>query len=234
MTTLPLLRRPSLAYSLACRSYHTLQTRVRVGSFLAVCRVESRNGNETYLNANANRTFGHPTNISKHPVHVDFISRPFSTTRSRRRRRRGGGDISQPSVGDASEEDEGETLVHASKPSAIINDPSIFEEAARAFLNRAVEALEPMKAQNEVMKMTRSYTEQGEKLVVSFKPGDGKYILQVDVDVGTLSLTSPMSGNHVYVLCAYTGQFLGMNDGHVCEGMIVRDMIRHCNGMPQF
>ena len=31
----------------------------------------------------------------------------------------------------------------------------------------------------------------------------------------------------------YAGQFVGMEDGQ-CEGMLVRDLIRHCNGLPQF
>ena len=83
--------------------------------------------------------------------------------------------------------------------------------------------------------MTPSPTSrQGETLTIQLKPGEGRYILQVDEQNCTLTMISPMSGNYTYVLCAYTGQFIGMDDGHSCEGMLVRDLIRHCNGLPKF
>lgn len=96
------------------------------------------------------------------------------------------------------------------------------------------EAIEPMKAHNDVFKVTRSSTESGENLTITLKPGEGQYIFQVDVEMKTLTLNSPMSGTYTYVLCRYTDDFVGMNDGHLCEGMLVRDLIRHCYGLPRF
>ena len=89
-----------------------------------------------------------------------------------------------------------------------------------------------MKAQNETFNIIRSTTEIGENLTIGLKPGEGQYVFQVDEDMKTLTLNSPMSGSYTYVLCGYTGDFVGMDDGHLCEGMLVRDLIRHCNGLP--
>lgn len=116
------------------------------------------------------------------------------------------------------------------------NGPNIrtFLPAARKFLARTEKALEPMKRTNDVFIIKRDSNEQGDNLTLRLKPGEGNYILQVDEEMLTLTLSSPMSGIYTYVLCPKTGSFIGMDDGHIAEGMIVRDLIRHCTGMPQF
>lgn len=91
-----------------------------------------------------------------------------------------------------------------------------------------------MKRTNDVFIIKRDSNEQGDNLTLRLKPGEGNYILQVDEEMLTLTLSSPMSGIYTYVLCPKTGSFIGMDDGHIAEGMIVRDLIRHCTGMPQF
>lgn len=116
----------------------------------------------------------------------------------------------------------------------IVRDSEIFTRAANSFLDRVQNALEPMKASNEVFHILRSKNESGENLTLRLKPSEGQYVFQVDTDVKTLTMISPMSGSYTYVLCAHTGQFVGMDDGHVCEGMLVRDLIRHCQGLPNF
>ncbi len=117
----------------------------------------------------------------------------------------------------------------------MVKNKDKFLQEATAFLTRAVQALEPMKQYNDVFIITRSYNDgQGEKLTIGLAPGEGQYVLQVDNDLLTISLLSPMSGNYTYVLCALTNEFVGMEDNHKLEGMIVRDLIRHCNGLPKF
>ena len=49
-----------------------------------------------------------------------------------------------------------------------------------------------------------------------------------------ISLTSPVSGGYTYVLGADSNKFVGEEDGHSLEGMLVRDLIRQCNGVPNF
>ena len=91
-----------------------------------------------------------------------------------------------------------------------------------------------MKAYNDIFVIQRSKNEQGENLTLRLKPSEGQYIFQVDEEMKTITLNSPMSGTYTYVLCGYTGDFVGMNDGHLCQGLRVRDLIRHANGLPKF
>ena len=158
-------------------------------------------------------------------------SRSFSSRSKVRRRKRSGNAQLSSQGGDAKSDEERSS---SNKPSATITDSEKFLESANAFLHRAEIALEPMKSHNEVFNLIRSSNEEGDNLTVALKPGEGKYVFQVHEDMCTLSLNSPMSGSYTYVLCAYTGQFVGMEDGHSCEGMLVRDLIRHCYGLPQF
>jgi hypothetical protein len=147
---------------------------------------------------------------------------------SSRRRRRGGSSETVDNV------DEEKLQTSKLDSEGIIKDREIFLQASSSFLQYTVKALEPMKAHNEVFHVKLSSNQQGQRLTVSLKPSEGQYLLQVDDELCTLNLISPMSGNHTYVLCAYTGNFIGMHDGHSCQGMLVRDMIRHCYGMPKF
>ncbi len=156
--------------------------------------------------------------------------RPFSS-RSRVRRRRRSGSTNTPFTDESHVDDE---RTSANKPTDTIQDGETFIKLSQEFLHRAENALEPMKHHNDVFNLVRSSNEDGDNLTVALKPGEGSYVLQINNEMCTLSLNSPMSGTYTYVLCAYTGQFVGMEDGHSCEGMLVRDLIRHCNGLPHF
>jgi hypothetical protein len=124
--------------------------------------------------------------------------------------------------------------VPSESSSTAVHDPKVFASAANSFLNKVQNAIEPMKAHNEVFNIVRSQNQDGENLTIRLKPSEGQYVFQVYKDMTRLTMVSPMSGSFTYVLCSRTGQFVGMDDGHICEGMLVRDLIRHCNGMPQF
>lgn len=124
--------------------------------------------------------------------------------------------------------------VPSESSSTAVHDPKVFASAANSFLNKVQDAMEPMKAHNEVFDIVRSQNEDGENLTIRLKPSEGQYVFQVYNDMTRLTMVSPMSGSFTYVLCSQTGQFVGMDDGHICEGMLVRDLIRHCNGLPQF
>lgn len=146
------------------------------------------------------------------------------TARSRRRRRSSNVAIDGPS------EEEADT-----QPTKdVVNSISIFEPAVTSFLSQLEKGLEPMKSVNDIFHVTRDTNEQGDYLVISLRPGEGKYTIQSDYNVCTLSLISPMSGTYTYVLCGKTNKFVGMDDGHDMIGMLVRDLIKQCNGLPQF
>ena len=168
-------------------------------------------------------------------IDTNRSTRPFSSRTRPSRRRRGGAANPQPKDNGAQMSYEDRSSVN--KPTDTIQDPAVFQYNANAFLDRVEIALEPMKKHNDVFKIIRSDSKEGmemETLKIALKPGEGQYLFTIDEDMRTITMVSPMSGSYNYVLCAYTGQFVGMEDGHLCEGMSVRDLIRHCNGLPQF
>ena len=143
---------------------------------------------------------------------------------AQRRRRRGGASSTAPVEGDEP---------HAARP-VPVKDAAKFLAASGKELDRIEAAIEPMKACNDVFDVIRSKTEEGEKLSIRLKGGDGTYVIQVDQRNCTMNLTSPMSGAYTYVLCGKSGDWLGMDDAHIMEGMLTRDLIRQCNGVPRF
>lgn len=168
-----------------------------------------------------------PQTINPTPSSIRSFSASNGSRKTSRRRRAGSGVTQADSEVDRSS-------LNAPSSSSIVEDEDIFLGTVRAYLDKVEEALEPMKAYNEVFKVKRDANESGRNLTITLKPGEGQYIFQVDNEMKTLTLNSPMSGTYTYVLCGYTDNFVGINDGHLCEGMLVRDMIRHCNGLPKF
>lgn len=51
---------------------------------------------------------------------------------------------------------------------------------------------------------------------------------------GVISLRSPLSGSFSYVYDASSGEWVGSEDGHSLIGMLTRDWIRQCRGVPDF
>ena|ERR1719276_156407 len=147
---------------------------------------------------------------SEYPSLASLTNQYFSTTSRNRRRHRG-----------------------ESSSDNVSKIPNVFLPAAIDLLGRIQKALEPMKEHNDVFRLERSSNDIGPLLTLELKPGEGTYLCQVDEAACTVILTSPMSGTYTYVLLP-PDKFVGMGDGHSLEGMIVRDLIRHCNGLPNF
>ena len=150
-----------------------------------------------------------------------------SLLNAQRRRRRGGASSAAPVGGEDGDEP------HAARPIPV-KDTAKFLAASRKELDRIEDAIEPMKSCNDVFDVTRSTNDEGEKLTIRLQGGDGTYTIQIDERNFTMNLTSPMSGAYTYVLCSKSGDWLGMDDAHVMEGMLTRDLIRQCNGVPRF
>lgn len=163
---------------------------------------------------------------------VSFIHQTTPSL-ARRRRRNQNIDLTQEKNEDAA------AAASPLVPTAV-RDPDLFFIEAESFLDKVETALAPMKLCNDVFEIERSDGIEIESLdaetylYIRLKPGDGTYTLRVDDVAMTLSLSSPISGGHTYVLCANTREWVGEEDGHSLEGILVRDLIRQCNGVPKF
>lgn len=115
-----------------------------------------------------------------------------------------------------------------------VRDPSLFREAADKLLLKLEAALRPMEKHNDVFIITLTPRDENNNasLSLQLKPEDGSYRVEVNDDARQVSLTSAVSGSFNYVLSASTGEWVEEKDGHSLEGMLVRDLIRQCNGLP--
>jgi frataxin-like iron-binding protein CyaY len=107
-----------------------------------------------------------------------------------------------------------------------VTDMQQFVEAAQDFLERIEKSLEPMKKHNYLFIVERQANS------LSLIVNDGEYTFEVDEDSHCIMMQSPVSGKFTYVLSSLTGDWVNDLDGHMIEGMFVRDLIRHCNGVP--
>lgn len=124
-----------------------------------------------------------------------------------------------------------------SKPSGVrhsaVTDPQRFKEAGSELIQKLYTALQPMERSNDPFILTRGEEEDfGEFLLLDLGPVIGHYTIQVDLQQGIVILQSPISGQVAYVLSESTGEWVGKDDGHALEGLLVRDLIRQCNGLP--
>jgi hypothetical protein len=161
------------------------------------------------------------------PLAISVSKFSFNTDVHVPRRRRREGESSEESIQSVSRGKHG--------PQHVVRDSKVFAIAVEQFLERVKDAVEPMKQYNSVFQVIpKPFGESGPGLQIVLKPEQGTYILSSDEDMCTLSMISPLSGSFTYVLCSQTGNFVGMEDGHILEGMLVRDLIRQCHGLPKF
>lgn len=69
----------------------------------------------------------------------------------------------------------------------------------------------------------------GPFFLIDLGPADGQYSLTVDLQQCVILLQSPISGQHAYHL---TNDWCCVQDGHHLEGILVRDLIRQIQGVP--
>ena len=169
-----------------------------------------------------------PTSITD-PV---MTRRGFHTTaitslaERKRRRRRGGGDT--PSS-DASREDGSSNSPQFTEHSAV-TDPAEFQAVGQATLAKLEAAVEPMKAVNDPFKVSRSSDQTTVTIEVEAKWGS--YHIELDHEERLLMFRSPVSGAHTYFYSKKTHEWIDTIDHHSFEGIFVRDLIRHCRGVP--
>ena len=141
------------------------------------------------------------------------------------RRRRGITD-SQTSEGSTPD---GDVTMTVNRPVRVM-DTLDFAIAAQDLLEKIEKALEPMKKHNDTFIVHRDYN----KLTLKIGFGEDEYTLEINEDSSTVTMQSPLSGRFSYVLCSSTKNWVDEEDGHILEGMLVRDLIKQCNGVPQF
>lgn len=59
-------------------------------------------------------------------------------------------------------------------------------------------------------------------------------MFQIDYEVLTITLQSPMSGAQQYRYDTETKQWVSTSDDHDVRGLLTRDLIRQCVGYPEF
>jgi frataxin-like iron-binding protein CyaY len=119
-------------------------------------------------------------------------------------------------------------------PHVAVKDTNVFRHEADKLLVKIESALRPMKKYNEVFNITltpRSHDQSG-SLTLELAPDDGTYSLKVDDETMRVVFQSATSGQYSYVLSASTGEWVDEKDGHLFVGLLVRDLIRQCNGLP--
>lgn len=137
----------------------------------------------------------------------------------RRRRKRGG------NVGPSKENKDSVAL---NRPHKVTNKVE-FAVAAQNFLDRIEVALGPMKKCNDVFIITRD----AKMLSLELEPACGEYSFEIFEDNCIIALQTPISGKFSYVLNSDTKEWVNQEDGHSCEGLLVRDLIRQCKGVPK-
>jgi frataxin-like iron-binding protein CyaY len=130
-----------------------------------------------------------------------------------------------------------QTTLDSFRHSPVMN-PEEFNAAAKALLEKLWTALKPLEYPvNENLVLTRGYEpDMGDYILVDLGFGtsgsSGQYTIQVQNDQQVLSFASPISGQVTYILSQKTNEWVGEDDGHRFEGLLVRDLIRQCKGVP--
>ena len=121
-----------------------------------------------------------------------------------------------------------------SKPSqTAVQDLKVFQQEADKLLLKLEQALRPMEKHNDVFVIThtpRNHYMNG-SLTLELKPEDGMYQIEVNDEARRIHMTSALSGQFNYKY-ASTGEWEDELDRHSMVGMLVRDLIRQCNGLP--
>lgn len=95
---------------------------------------------------------------------------------------------------------------------------------------KAIEkAVTPLQTQNPGFEV--QHGAEGELVIVTQR---GRHTVSVDGGRQLLVLQSYFSGFHKYAFAAEDGTWLSVKDGHDMRGLITRDLMRHCAGVPEF
>jgi Frataxin-like domain len=111
-----------------------------------------------------------------------------------------------------------------------VTDLLPFVLASQDFLDKIESSLMAMVEVNrdEVFIIQRSPS----KLTLTLAPVHGMYTFEIVEEQRLIRFVSPLSGGFSYVCDSDTGEWGGAEDGHRPEGILVRDLVRQVNGLP--
>ena len=149
----------------------------------------------------------------------------------RRRRRRG-----QAMDMENSKDGGGESSSTGRRPIRRVTDSVAFDRIAAALLDKIYGALLPLQAINDPFVLTRDRDPDignGEYILLDVGPLFGQYTVQIDAEQALVHLQSPISGIVQYYNSLEDGEWRSVEDGHILEGLLVRDLIRQIKGVPK-
>ena len=135
---------------------------------------------------------------------------------------------------DDDESDENATTTR--KPIRRVTNAAAFDQVATRLIDKVYAALEPLKAINDPYFLSRDRDPDignGEYVLLDLGPLYGQYTLQVDPEQALVHFQSPISGIVQYY-CSLDddSEWRSVEDGHILEGLLVRDLIRQIKGVP--
>jgi len=106
-----------------------------------------------------------------------------------------------------------------------------FKKFSERELNVIEKALTPLLSSNPGYEIMRSGPGELKVFVGDEK---GIYTFTADYPLGCISIISPVSGIHKYGYDQEEATWTSLEDRHDMHGIITRDFLRHCIGVPQF
>mmetsp|Transcript_18609 Transcript_18609/g.39954 ORF Transcript_18609/g.39954 Transcript_18609/m.39954 type:complete len:252 (+) Transcript_18609:141-896(+) len=184
----------------------------------------------------------------------------YFSTRTRRRRRQGAGIPNKPVEHDPHASADDRSPPYAGLSASLSSEK--FLSVSRTLLDRVESAITELKDCNDGLEIAR-YPPSSPDLppdeaeIKSSEPptqqhegqlsfqvqssedffwGGGTYLLTIQPRNagGVVTLQSPLSGSFTYVYNSTKGEWVGDEDGHSLFGMLTRDWIRQCRGVPDF
>jgi Frataxin-like domain len=150
-----------------------------------------------------------------------FHATPAAGLSARRRRRRG-------DTGEAPKDEDMDTAT-TYEEHLPLTDPVDFEIKGQELLAKLGTAIEPMIAINDPFHVTRTQ----HMLKIAVEKSMGNYELGMEPEERIVVFRSPISGAHSYFFSQRTKEWVDTVDFHSLEGIFVRDLIRHCKGVPK-
>ena len=153
-----------------------------------------------------------------------------------RRRRRGSLPLTPKTSKKDDDEDEDEVEDVPRQPIRRVTDPAVFKEQATILLDTIYKSLLPLQAINDPFVLSRDRDPDmgnGEYIFLDLGPLHGQYTLQIDLEEALVQLQSPISGIVQYFKSLDDGEWRSLQDGHILQGLLVRDLIRQIKGVPK-
>lgn len=114
-----------------------------------------------------------------------------------------------------------------------MTEAELFSASATALIDKLYTSIRPMERVNDPFFLTKGLEDDvGPFLLLDFGPLHGQYVVQVDLEQSLVTMTTPRSGQIAYMLSDTSKEWISVADGHILEGMLVRELLHHAQGLP--